>query len=97
MFEHEPEVVVVPRTQVYYVPSQDYDLFRYRGVWYVDRGGYWYTARSYNGPFVSIGYTRVPRAVVVTPARYHHYPIHPPHAPARFRHRGHWVSPHRHR
>ena len=49
VFEHEPEVTVVPSTDVYYVPNQDYDLFRYHGVWYLNRGGYWYTARTYRG------------------------------------------------
>ena len=79
VFEHEPEVVLVPSTRVYYVPNQDYDLFRYGGYWYLDRGGYWYRASAYNGPFEAVRYETVPHAIVVVPASYHHHPVHPPH------------------
>ena len=79
VFEHEPEVVLVPRTHVYYVPSVDYDFYRYGGYWYINRGGYWYRGGSYRGPFVSIGFERVPHEIVVVPGKYHHHPFHPPH------------------
>ncbi|HEY2387157.1 MAG TPA: hypothetical protein VGK30_09360 [Candidatus Binatia bacterium] len=78
-FESEPQVVVVPQTQVYYVPGLDYDFYRFGGWWYVNRDGYWYSSRSYHGPFGPIAFERVPHAIVAIPASYHHHPIHPAH------------------
>ena len=79
VFEHEPEVVLVPRTRVYYTSQPDYDMYRYGGYWYVNRDGYWYRSSSYNGPFTYVVYDRVPRSIVVVPHRYHHYPVRPIH------------------
>jgi hypothetical protein len=80
VYETQPEVVLVPRTQVYYVPgAADYDFYRYGGYWYINRGGYWYRGRSYRGPFAAIAFARVPHEIVVVPGAYHHHPFHPPH------------------
>ena len=77
VFEHEPHLVVIPRTHVYYVPDYEYDLFRHGGSWYLNRDGYWYRADSYRGPFSPIVYERVPHAVIGVPARYHRHRLHP--------------------
>jgi len=78
IFDREPEVVLVPQTNVYYVPGQpDYDVYRYGGYWYVNRDGYWYRSQSYQGPFTYIVYDRVPRPIVVLPGEYHHHPFRP--------------------
>lgn len=80
VYEQEPKVVLVPRSRVYYAPSPDYDLFRYGNEWYVNRDGYWYSSRSYRGPFVSVRYEQVPRAIVLAPPKYHRYPVRPRHS-----------------
>ena len=77
VFDREPDVVLVPRSHVYAVSGLDYDLYRFGAYWYMNDGGYWYRARSYRGPFASIEYRYVPRAVTVVPARYRRHPAHP--------------------
>jgi hypothetical protein len=77
VFESEPQLVVVPGTQVFYLANPDYDLYRYGGYYYVNRDGYWYRSRSYRGPFGYVEYGRVPRQIVVVPGNFHHYPVHP--------------------
>jgi hypothetical protein len=77
VFDREPDVILVPRTRVYYVDHDGYDLYRYGRYWYMNDDGYWFRASSYRGPFVSISVGRVPRQIVVVPARYRRHPVHP--------------------
>ena len=80
VFHSEPEVVVVPHSRVYYVPSAtDYDMYRYGGYWYVNRDGYWYRSTAYNGPFTTVEYRRLPHQIVAVPRHYRHHPDHPSH------------------
>jgi len=50
-YDNEPNVVLVPGTRVYYSPYGNDDVYRYRNSWYVNRGGMWYRANSYRGPY----------------------------------------------
>jgi hypothetical protein len=75
VFDSEPEVIVVPSTRVYYVPEQDFDLYRYGRYWYINRGGWWYRAPGYRGPFQSIEYDRVPVSVLRVPPKYRRHPL----------------------
>jgi hypothetical protein len=77
VFQHEPDVILVPRTHVYYVADLDYDLYRYGRYWYINNGGYWYRAASYRGPFVNISVGLIPRSIMVLPAQYRRHPEHP--------------------
>lgn len=78
VFQSPPDVVVIPRTQVFYVPSAtDYDMYRYGPYWYINRDGYWYRSRAYGGPFNVVAYDRLPHAIVVVPTGYRHHPPHP--------------------
>ena len=77
VFDREPDVVLVPRSRVYYVDHDGYDLYRYGRYWYINDDGYWFRASSYRGPFLSIAVGRVPRSIVVVPARYRRHPVHP--------------------
>jgi len=77
VFDEEPEVVLVPRSRVYYVEHRGYDLYRYGRYWYINDSGYWFRAASYRGPFVGIELRHVPRSITVVPARYRHHPTHP--------------------
>lgn len=80
VFEHEPRVVVVPNSKVYYVPdTPDYDMYRYGAYWYVNRGGYWYRSHNYGGPFSVVAYERVPRQIFGVPRHYRRYDARPPH------------------
>ncbi len=79
VFDEEPEVVLVPRSRVYYVEHRGYDLYRYGRYWYINDNGYWFRASGYRGPFVGVELRHVPRSITVVPDRYRHHPIYPSH------------------
>ncbi len=62
-----PRHVAVIHTDVYYYPDAMGTLY-YDGYWYRPRGGAWYRAVSYGGPWGYIARHRVPRSVVVIPS-----------------------------
>ena len=64
VYYSEPDVMMVPGTQVYYVDnSAGYDEFRYGPYYYICNDGYWYRGRSYRGPFRVVDVRSVPRVV----------------------------------
>jgi hypothetical protein len=65
-----PEVVLVPRSQVYFVPGLEFDVFFSNGYWWSPRGDRWYRSRAYNGPWRTIERRYVPRAVIGVPHDY---------------------------
>ncbi len=65
-----PEVVLVPRSQVYFVPHQDIDVFFYGGYWWSPRGDRWYRANAYNGPWGVVERRHVPVYVSRVPRDY---------------------------
>jgi hypothetical protein len=65
-----PALVMIPHSQVHYVPDPQIDVFFYGGYWWSPRGERWYRARAYNGPWGVIERGRVPRAVVYMPRDY---------------------------
>ena len=65
-----PEVVLVPRSQVYFVPHPEIDVFFYNGYWWSPRGNRWYRARAYNGPWGVVARRYVPGPVVRVPRDY---------------------------
>jgi len=75
VIDSEPEVILVPSTRVYYVPQTDFDLYRYGRYWYINRGGWWYRAAGYRGPFGYIAYDRVPASILRVPPKYHRHPL----------------------
>ena len=77
VFDRAPDVVLVPKSHVYYVDHSGYDLYRYGRYWYINDSGFWFRASSYRGPFMSIAVGRVPRPIVVVPAQYRRHPVHP--------------------
>jgi len=70
VFRHEPDVILVPETRVYYVRNCDYDLYRYGSYWYYCHDDGWYRARGPRGPFRYISHRTVPRAVYTVPVKY---------------------------
>jgi len=65
-----PEVVLVPRSQVYFVPSLEFDVFFHNGFWWSPRGDRWYRARAYNGPWNIVERRFVPGPVIRVPRDY---------------------------
>lgn len=70
-----PALVVIPGTYVYYPPDVATDIFFYQGYWYRPYGGRWYRAVRYNGPWITTGVGRVPRAVIGVPVGFRHRPV----------------------
>lgn len=69
-FRRAPSTYLIPDSRVYYAQGTDYDMFRFGSMWYINDGGYWYTSRSYRGPFVELGFESVPRGILQVPSRY---------------------------
>jgi len=67
-----PEVVLIPGTYVYFVPGIDVDILFYHGYWYRPYEGRWYRANRYNGPWVYLSPSRVPRPFLRLPHDYRH-------------------------
>ena len=65
-----PEVVMVPGTQVYFVPQAGIDVFFYNGFWWCPRGDRWYRASAYNGPWTVIKRRYVPGPIIGVPRDY---------------------------
>jgi hypothetical protein len=82
-----PAPLVVLRSEPHYVMVNDVyvvdddrcgdDIFRADNLWWRMRGGYWYRAASWRGPWMAVDVRRVPERVLVVPAR--HWKHHPRH------------------
>jgi hypothetical protein len=68
--EQPPEMVVIPRSNVYFAPGVSVDLFFYNDHWWNRRGDRWYRAGAYNGPWTVVGRRHVPAPVYRVPANY---------------------------
>jgi len=69
-----PAVVLIPATYVYFVPDISVDVLFYHGHWYRPHHGHYNRDTSYNGPWVSIAPSSVPRAVVHVPSDFRRVP-----------------------
>ncbi len=67
IFDSEPDMVLVPGTDVYCLERGDYDLFRCSGAWYLASRGYWYRSDDYNGRYVAVDPRSVPEAIYSVP------------------------------
>ncbi len=65
-----PAVVMIPGSQVHFVPDPHIDVFFYGGYWWSPRGEQWYRSREYKGPWKVIEHRRVPPSVVYMPRDY---------------------------
>lgn len=65
-----PAVVLVPRSQVYFVPGVEFDVFFHNGYWWSPRGDRWYRARAYNGPWRVVERRHIPAPVLRVPRDY---------------------------
>lgn len=65
----EPDVMVIPRSDVYYIPDIDANIVFYDGNWYRRYDGRWYISSSYAGPWV---YIETPPSIIVSlPPKYY--------------------------
>ncbi|HZW35692.1 MAG TPA: hypothetical protein VFF01_02040 [Candidatus Deferrimicrobiaceae bacterium] len=87
--EEPPEMVVIPRSNVYFAQGVSVDLFFYDNRWWNRRGDRWYRASDYNGPWVSVGPRYVPAAVYRVPADYRTVYVHEKRVPY-----GQWKKAH---
>lgn len=55
-----PEFVAQPGSGFYVAVGTPYNLFYAGNLYYLCRGGSWYAAPYYNGPWVSVGYRVLP-------------------------------------
>ena len=63
VWRHEPRMVLVPGSTVYYYAGDcDYDYFQYGMYYYAYHDDCWYRARYWRGPFRAIHTSYVPRA-----------------------------------
>lgn len=82
-FRSQPDMALIPASHVYYTRNYDRDLYRYGRSWYYVEDDCWYRSSSYNGPFVRIDVSSVPRQIYNVPTRYRRAWGGPPaHAPA---------------
>jgi len=65
-----PALVMVPQSQVYFVPDPHVEVFFYSGYWWSPRGEVWYRSRAYKGPWAVVDRARVPRSVMYMPPDY---------------------------
>lgn len=65
-----PEMIVVPQTMVYFAPGVEADLYFSVGFWWTPKGGRWFRARAYNGPWTVIESRHVPVEIVRLPRDY---------------------------
>ena len=75
VFRSEPHVVMVNDVYVVDDPRCGDDMFRADNMYWRMRGGYWYRAVSWRGPWAAVDVRRVPERVLVVPARnWKHHP-----------------------
>jgi len=68
--EEPAEMVVIPRSNVYFAPGVNVDLFFYNNRWWNRRGDRWYRASAYNGPWTTVERRYVPAPVHRVPMNY---------------------------
>jgi hypothetical protein len=68
--ERPPDMIVIPRSNVYFAPGVGVDLFFYDNRWWNRRGDRWYRSNTYNGKWVAVGPRYVPATVYRVPADY---------------------------
>ena len=88
--EEPPEMVVIPRSNVYFAPGVNVDLFFYDNHWWNRRGDRWYRGNSYSGPWAAVGPRYVPAPVYRVPANYRTVYVREERIPYGQWKKGHW-------
>ena len=70
-----PRLVVVPEVRaVRYVPAASANLFFYGGQYWAFANGGWHVSAGYNGPWIVVAPSVVPRSVLLVPVNYYRVP-----------------------
>jgi hypothetical protein len=70
-FSRRPSMASIPGTRVTFARrAPDYDLYRYRGTWYLVDDGTWFRSSTWRGPFLTIDESSVPAEVLTIPSGY---------------------------
>jgi hypothetical protein len=70
-----PQLVVVPEVRaVQYVPTAPANLFFYERQYWAFVNGRWHVSTGYNGPWIIVAPTIVPRPVLLVPVNYYRVP-----------------------
>ncbi len=88
-----PELVLIPGSGVYFIPSVSADIFFYDGYWWSPRGPRWYRSQSPNGPWIIIESRFIPRPVYRVPRDYrvvYRHERHIPYGQWKKEHGDHW-------
>ena len=89
VIQSPPPMAVIPGTYVYMAPNVGVDILFYHGQWYRPHEGHWFSAPSYNGPWMHAAPGRVPRAILELPPGYRRLP--PGHQRIPYEHvKGNW-------
>jgi hypothetical protein len=70
-FDSQPSMGTIPDSRVTYVRDDtNLDLYRFNNNWYYIENGTWYRSPNWQGPFVSMRTSNVPRQVLTVPEEY---------------------------
>jgi hypothetical protein len=64
------QVVLIPGSDIYFVPGVSADIFFYSGYWWSPRGARWYRAYEPSGPWVVVERRYVPSPLFRVPRDY---------------------------
>lgn len=67
-----PALVMVPNSEIFFVPDPKIDVFFFNGFWWSSRGSEWYRSTEYKGPWKIINKRHVPASVFHVPKNYRH-------------------------
>lgn len=67
---YSSDLVLIPGTEVYFLPVSGVDIFFYGGHWWSHRGPRWYRSYSYDGPWTVIEHRFVPGPLYRVPHDY---------------------------
>ncbi len=80
-FQEPPEMVVIPRSTVYFAPGVSVDLFFFNDWWWTRDNGRWYRSREPRTGWAFVGPNRVPQEVIRVRPDYRNYYGHERHVP----------------
>jgi hypothetical protein len=63
VIDHRPTFIELAKPGFSMAIGSPYDIVYYGNVYYVNDGGYWYRARDYRGPWVSVRERNLPRKI----------------------------------
>ncbi len=79
--QEPPEMVVIPRSSVYFAPGMKVDLFFHNDWWWTRDSGRWYRSREPRGGWGLVAPNRVPREVIQVRPDYRDHYIRERHVP----------------